>query len=141
MLRANWKCRVASSNTSAQARASARDTSPRKTSPVATPCTRLREIYAMPSAAIKPGRRASFVSTGVCFVRPSGVNWDTAWHEILHLWNARVRNICESRDCVDSICFKNHWEFASYDSYVPNIPHGRWAKTNAGLESRWSPST
>ena len=58
---------------------------------------------------------------------PPGVDWSLPWHEILHLWNERVRDF-QQRLHLQSwseTCLKHYWRFARHVSCVPS---NRWIK-------------
>ena len=58
---------------------------------------------------------------------PSGVCWSSPWHEILHVWNARVQQILESihQKSWGQTALCHHWKLVGY---IANLPPNRWAK-------------
>ena len=56
---------------------------------------------------------------------PGDVDWTQPWHEILHVWNGRVRE--QSVNCDvhawSRRCLKAHWKFASY---IALLQSDRW---------------
>ena len=66
---------------------------------------------------------------------PSGTDWSSEWHEILHTWNERVRKVCED-SCILSWsqqCLRQYFRFASY---IASLPAQRWLSRVVG----WHPS-
>ena len=47
---------------------------------------------------------------------PTDISWDQPWHEILHLWNAKVRQVCELYFLSDwaTTAFNQYWKPAAY---------------------------
>ena len=56
---------------------------------------------------------------------PTDISWDQPWHEILHLWNAKVRQVCEHYALSDwaTAALKQYWKLAAY---VVSLPQDRW---------------
>ena len=58
---------------------------------------------------------------------PSSICWRDPWHEILHIWNQRVREMveaCHIKTWAEN-CAYQHWKFACY---IMRLPHERWAR-------------
>ena len=58
---------------------------------------------------------------------PSSICWRDPWHEILHIWNQRVREMveaCHIKTWAEK-CAYQHWKFACY---IMSLPHERWAR-------------
>ena len=58
---------------------------------------------------------------------PPGLDWSRPWHEILHQWNLRVRQISESfhMQSWSRKCLQQHWNFARY---IGCLPANRWVR-------------
>ena len=56
---------------------------------------------------------------------PADISWDQPWHEILHLWNAKVRQVCGHYSLSDwpTTALKQYWKLAAY---VVSLPQDRW---------------
>ena len=56
---------------------------------------------------------------------PTDISWDRPWHEILHLWHAKVRQVCEHYSLFDwaTTALKQYWKLAAY---VVSLPQDRW---------------
>ena len=58
---------------------------------------------------------------------PGGICWGDPWHEILHNWNQRVRQMidaCHMKTWAEN-CVSEQWKFACY---IMSLPHERWAR-------------
>ena len=93
-------------------------------------CSRLRYFHAIitPVACFAAGHRAVYQADlahmNVEFRRllrsvvgpPTDISWDQPWHEILHLWNAKVRQVCEHYSLSDwaTTALKQYWKLAAY---------------------------
>ena len=58
---------------------------------------------------------------------PSSICWRDPWHEILHIWNQRVREMveaCHIKTWAEN-CAYQHWKFACY---IMSLSHERWAR-------------
>ena len=58
---------------------------------------------------------------------PSSICWRDPWHEILHIWNQRVREMVEAyhQKTWAENCVYQHWKLACY---IMSLPHERWAR-------------
>ena len=58
---------------------------------------------------------------------PPGLDWSRPWHEILHHWNLRVRQISASfhMQSWSCKCPHLHWNFAHY---IGRLPANRWVR-------------
>ena len=56
---------------------------------------------------------------------PAATDWSRPWHEILHVWNARVAQFVQqySVRCWSVRCVEVHWNLAQY---AANLPPDRW---------------
>ena len=56
---------------------------------------------------------------------PSAICWKDPWHEIMHIWNQRVREMVEASHIKTwaENCASQHWKFACY---IMSLPHERW---------------
>ena len=58
---------------------------------------------------------------------PGGICWGDPWHEILHIWNERVREMIDA-------CHMTTWAGKSasepwkFVCYIMNLPHEGWAR-------------
>ena len=66
---------------------------------------------------------------------PDGICWGDPWHEILHIWNQRVREVVGAYHMKTwaETCASEHWKFACH---IMNLPHQRWARRML----HWQPS-
>ena len=66
---------------------------------------------------------------------PAGVNWNAAWHDVLHVWHDRVNTFLQKYNVVSwsETCLGQHWDFASY---VARLPACRWVRRLLS----WEPS-
>ena len=56
-----------------------------------------------------------------------GICWQDPWHEILHIWNQRVREmveVCHMKTWAET-CASQQWKFASY---IRSLPYERWVR-------------
>ena len=73
-----------------------------------------------------PNAARSHVTRGGGLERhPIDISWDQQWHEILDLWKAKVRQVCEHYSLSDwaTTALKQYWELAAY---VVSLPQDRW---------------
>ena len=56
---------------------------------------------------------------------PTDISWDQPWHESLHLWNAKVRQVCEHYSLSDwaTTALHQYWKPAAY---VGSLPQDQW---------------
>ena len=54
---------------------------------------------------------------------PPEVDWNTAWNEVLHLWNERVKNFIANAhaNTWSYITCKNYWNLAKHDRWVQRL--------------------
>ena len=58
---------------------------------------------------------------------PGGICWQDPWHEILHIWNQRVREkveACHMKTWAET-CASQQWKFACY---IMTLPQERWVR-------------
>ena len=58
---------------------------------------------------------------------PAGICWHDPWHEILHIWNQRVREmveVCHMKTWAET-CASQQWKFAGY---IMSLPPERWVR-------------
>ena len=58
---------------------------------------------------------------------PDRICWGDPWHEMLHLWNQRVREVvgaCHMKTWAPT-CASEHWKFARH---IMDLPHECWAR-------------
>ena len=58
---------------------------------------------------------------------PSWICWRDPWHEIVHIWNQRVREMveaCHIKTWAED-CASQHGKFVCY---IMSLPHERWAR-------------
>ena len=58
---------------------------------------------------------------------PAGICWHDPWHEILHIWNQRVREmveVCHTKTWAET-CASQQWKFAGY---IMSLPPERWVR-------------
>ena len=58
---------------------------------------------------------------------PRNMDWTLPWHEILHIWNERVRAFTSqtASKSWSEICLRHHWNLAQY---FATLPGHRWIK-------------
>ena len=58
---------------------------------------------------------------------PRNMDWALPWHEILHIWNERVRAFTSQTGSKSwsEICLRHHWNLAQY---FATLPEHRWIK-------------
>ena len=66
---------------------------------------------------------------------PDEICWGDPWHEILHIWNQRVREVVGAYHMKTwaETCASEHWKFTCH---IMNLPHERSARRML----HWQPS-
>ena len=74
---------------------------------------------------------------------PRNMDWALPWHEILHIWNERVRAFTSQTGSKSwsEICLRHHWNLAQY---FATLPGHRWIKrvfslATTGAQTQWPP--
>ena len=58
---------------------------------------------------------------------PGAICWQDPWHEMLHIWNQRVRGMveaCHMKSWAET-CASQQWKFACY---IMSLPEERWVR-------------